>query len=88
MCRVPNISPCQVPGDGLQSVSGDALHLWVSFCRWVDFTHQGVAVVDQVAVFNRLDENPLSKNWAHSIGPLSVIDDHSRYLIALCSSHS
>jgi transposase InsO family protein len=23
------------------------------------------------------------KNWAHSIGPLSVIDDHSRYLIAL-----
>jgi len=23
------------------------------------------------------------KNWPHAIGPLSVIDDHSRYLVAL-----
>jgi transposase InsO family protein len=26
------------------------------------------------------------KNWPHSIGPLSVIDDHSRYLIALAAT--
>ena len=26
------------------------------------------------------------KNWPHSIGPLSVIDDHSRYLVALAAT--
>jgi transposase InsO family protein len=26
------------------------------------------------------------KNWPHAIGPLSVIDDHSRYLIALAAT--